>query len=258
MRTTNWGGAIVLAWALLLVGCVGDSASPQADSPTVTNPNEEDPDTPVDPVVRTEPAGTGAAPAGAERCDPIDPVYCLFPFPNNYFTTADTQTDTKMRVNLNVLAMPKNILGKPIDPTDWNRNDGFSPGQPILTRVPGLDLEKTGAAPITNIEASLQRDQPIVLIDTLTLKKQLIWAELDANLTQGQLNLPNAEPGPALLIRVAKNLEPGRRYIVALRNLKNSAGDTIEPRWFAFGQCSPKRAQTADGKYFQCVGYGGC
>jgi hypothetical protein len=96
---------------------MGDSGSPQADSPTVTNPNEEEPDTPVDPedpddtggeeggeggsgepplfpkdpVVRTEPAGTGAAPAGAERCDPLDPAYCLFPFPNNYFTTADTQ-----------------------------------------------------------------------------------------------------------------------------------------------------------------------
>ena len=86
MRTTNWGGAIVLAWALLLAGCMGDSGSPQAASPTVTNPNEEEPDTPVDPedpddsgdggaggdgntplfpkdpVVRTEPAGTGAAP----------------------------------------------------------------------------------------------------------------------------------------------------------------------------------------------------
>lgn len=255
MRTTIWGGAIVLAWALLLAGCMGDSGSPQADSPTVTNPNEEEPDTPVDPedpddtggeeggeggsgepplfpkdpVVRTEPAGTGAAPAGAERCDPLDPAYCLFPFPNNYFTTADTQTDTKMRVNLNVLAMPKNIVGKPIDPTDWNRNDGFSPGQPILTRVPGLDLQTTGAVPITNIEASLQRNQPIVLIDTLTLKKQLIWAELDANITQGRLGLPNAEPGPALVIRVAKNLEPGRRYIVAMRNLKNSAGDTLQP-----------------------------
>ncbi|HEX4878811.1 MAG TPA: hypothetical protein VFV39_03120, partial [Limnobacter sp.] len=202
---------LVLAGALLLAGCLGNTNIVQTTRPTSTNPNEVDPGGnsgnpgnpgnpnnpgnpepplfPTDPIVRSEPPGTGAAPAGAERCDPIDPSYCLFPFPNNYFTTADGQTDTRMRVNLNLLAMPKNILGKPIDPTDWNRNDGFSPGQPILTRVPGLDLQKTGAVPITNIEASLQREQPIVLIDALTLKKQLIWAEMDANLTAGALAL---------------------------------------------------------------------
>ena len=59
MRTTNWGGAIVLAWALLLGGCMGDSASPQADSPTVTNPNEEEPDTPVDPEDPDNPGDGG-------------------------------------------------------------------------------------------------------------------------------------------------------------------------------------------------------
>ncbi|HEX4918850.1 MAG TPA: hypothetical protein VFV43_13190, partial [Limnobacter sp.] len=256
--------ALLLAGALVLGGCLGNDGLLQTAGPIPTSPNEVEPSNnsagdspgnsgspggsnnsesplfPTDAVVRSEPAGTGAAPAGAERCDPIDPSYCLFPFPNNYFTTADTHTDTKMRVNLNVLAMPKNVAGKAIDPTDWNRNDGFSPGQPILTRVPGLDLQKTGAVPITNIEASLQREQPIVLIDTLTLKKQLIWAEMDANITTGALALPNSEPGPALVIRVAKNLEPGRRYIVALRKLKNASGETI--------QASPVFANYRDGK----------
>ena len=35
--------------------------------------------------------------------------------------------------------MPRNVEGKPIDPTPFNRNDGFSPGSLIITRVPGLD-----------------------------------------------------------------------------------------------------------------------
>src|SRR4051794_5890926 len=76
-------------------------------------------------------------------CDPIDPAHCLLPFPNDFFTVADPTTDTGRRVNLSPLAMPTNVAGKPWDTTEWNRNDGFSPGSPILTRVPGLDLLKT-------------------------------------------------------------------------------------------------------------------
>ena len=76
------------------------------------------------------------------------PGSCLFPFPNDHFTVADPTTDTGRRVNLSVLAMPQNVAGKPIDPTEWNRNDGFSPGAMILTHVPGLDLEASNAPTI--------------------------------------------------------------------------------------------------------------
>src|SRR5262245_17559636 len=72
-------------------------------------------------------------------CDPIDPSVCLLPFPNDYFTAPDPATKTGVRVALSSLAMPRNVAGIPIDPTDWNRNDGFSPGSLIVTRVPGLD-----------------------------------------------------------------------------------------------------------------------
>ena len=120
----------------------------------------------------------------ADRCDFLDTHYCLFPWPNDHFTVADASTDTGKRVNLNILSMPRNILGKPIDPTEWNRNDGFSPGQPILVRVPGLDVVKTGAVPITNIADSFRDAQPVVVIDAATGERQLIWSELDANLTK--------------------------------------------------------------------------
>ncbi|MCQ8896445.1 hypothetical protein NQT62_08375 [Limnobacter humi] len=190
---------------------------------------------PKEVMVRSEPPGTGVPPAGADRCDPLDPAYCLFPFPNNYFTQADPGTDNRMRVNLNLLSMPRNVAGKPIDPSEWGRNDGFSPGQPMLTLVPGLDLKKTSATPLTDLERSLAKDQPIVLIDTLTLKPQLTWSELDVNATAGALaplntvTSPQSNAGSVLAIRAAKNLVPGRRYIVAMRRLKNAAGETIEP-----------------------------
>ncbi|MGH8456153.1 MAG: hypothetical protein ACRETE_04120, partial [Stenotrophobium sp.] len=120
----------------------------------------------------------------ADRCDFFDTHYCLFPWPNDYFTVADSTTDTGRRVNLNILSMPRNVLGKPLDPTDWNRNDGYSPGQAILVRIPGLDLKKTGAVPITGIADSFRTDQPIVVIDAGTGERHLIWSELDANLTK--------------------------------------------------------------------------
>src|SRR5205807_2625357 len=70
------------------------------------------------------------------RCDFIDPADCLYPFPNDWFTTADSTTGTKRRAKFDILSMPKNVNGQPIDPSSWNRNDGFSPGEPIVTKVP--------------------------------------------------------------------------------------------------------------------------
>ncbi|HKY91460.1 MAG TPA: hypothetical protein VJM11_10495 [Nevskiaceae bacterium] len=199
------------------------------------------------------------------RCDPLDPHYCLFPFPNDYFTVADATTDTGRRVKLNVQSMPANLAGKPVNPFEWNRNDGFSPGSPILVRIPGLDLAQTKAVPITRLSAGARTNQPIVVIDADTLERQLVWAELDDNRTKGTLCTsldvgsllgdvlnqdgiaeitdalavqcrayldlplaPAADPGPALIIRPAKNFKEGHRYIVALRNLKNGEGAAIE------------------------------
>ena len=91
----------------------------------------------------------------ADRCDPFDPSVCLYPWPNDYFTRADPTAATGVRLNMNLLSMPRNAAGKPIDPTEYNRNDGFSPGNLIALHVPGLDnpqaFARTGAVPITAI-----------------------------------------------------------------------------------------------------------
>src|SRR3954462_1414074 len=107
-------------------------------------------------------AGTPSGPAtpNLAGCDDRDPAACLLPFPNDRFTVADPTTPTGRRINFSPLAMPRNVAGKPIDPTEWNRNDGFSPGSMILTVVPGVDLGKTGAAPVTDVGRSLHKDQP--------------------------------------------------------------------------------------------------
>ncbi len=164
--------------------------------------------------------------ATADRCDPIAARKCLMPFPNDFFTVADGTSETGRRVHFRAGTMPTNSSGVPIDPTEWNRNDGFSPGAMILTYVPGLDLTRTGAAPITDIGASLGPDQPIVLVDAATGEHWPIWTELDHQ----------ADPADqaAVVVRVAKNLPEGHRFIVAMRRLRDATGATIAPeRGFA-------------------------
>ena len=165
------------------------------------------------------------APIGdaAGICDPIDPAHCLLPFPNDVFTVADASTDTGRRINFSAGALPTNVAGKPWDPTEWNRNDGFSPGSPILTRVPGLDLRKTwgiGRDQITDLSLSLTPDAPIVLLDATTGERHPFWSELDTH-------PKTTEDKQLLIVRPARNLEHGHRYVVALRDLKDGAGATI-------------------------------
>jgi hypothetical protein len=168
-------------------------------------------------------AGAAVDVTNADRCDFLVPQECLLPFPNDHFTVADPSTETGRRVNFNRSSMPTNRLGLPIEPADYNRNDGFSPGSTIVTKVPGLDTPQafanTGAVPITDVERSFDPDQPVVLINAATGERQLIWAELDSNATSPATT--------ALLINPAENLEEGTRYIVALRNLRDAAGTLI-------------------------------
>jgi hypothetical protein len=158
--------------------------------------------------------------ATADRCDILAATKCLMPFPNDFFTERDDTSVTGRRVSFAPESMPANVNGVRIDPTEWNRNDGFSPGSMIVTYIAGLDLERSGAAPITDIGASLGEDQPVVLLDADTGEHWPFWAELDS-----QADPPDQR---ALIIRPARNLIEGHRYVVALRNLVDVAGAPIE------------------------------
>jgi hypothetical protein len=159
-----------------------------------------------------------AAPASA-KCDNLDTAVCLQPFPNNYFTKPSSKTDTGLKVNFSVTDMPRNAAGKPIQPGQWNRNDGFSPGSLITTYVPGLDLSRTHGVPINDLARTYDKDAAIVVIDAKTLERNLIWTEMDSSASSDSVR--------NLIVRPAKNLREGHTYIVALRNLKDSGGSTI-------------------------------
>ncbi len=120
--------------------------------------------------------------------------------------------------------MPRNAASVPIRPDEYNRNDGFSPGSPIHTKIPGLDnqaaFERTGLVPITDMARAYDADQPAVVIDAATGERQLIWAEMDAN--------AKADADRNLYIRPGRNWEEGHRYIVALRFLRDAQGRELE------------------------------
>jgi hypothetical protein len=157
-----------------------------------------------------------AAPAAAQSgCDPLDPADCLLPWPNDHFRKGG-------RLALTDAMMPRNKDGRPIRARDYNRSDGFSPGQTIVTLVPRLDLRRSGAVPITNMARTFARRAPIVVIDAKTGRRQLIWAELDQRATSDRTRTLNIHPGA--------NWREGRRYIVALRNLKDAGGRELRAR----------------------------
>ena len=148
---------------------------------------------------------------------------CLLPFPDDYYTVADQSTGTGRRVDFHTGGMPKNASSVPINPSPYSLNDGFSPGVGMVVRVPGLDnpaaLQQTNAVPINHLGRFSEPDQPIVVIDTTTGQRVPIWVEIDSN--------GGSPDSTALEIHPAVNFASGHRYVVAMRNLKNSAGQTI-------------------------------
>jgi len=163
----------------------------------------------------------------ANECDFIGPTQdsqCMLPFPNDYYTLGDANSPTKRRINFQTDAMPANADGVHIDATAYNENDGFSQGQSIIVKVPGLDtpeaLAQTGAQGLADPSRYLDANAPIVVIDAATGQRHPIWVELDSTAT--------TPAATALVIHPLVNFDPKAKYIVAMRNLKDSAGNVLK------------------------------
>jgi hypothetical protein len=110
------------------------------------------------------------------------------------------------RIHLRKKAMPADKDGKHIVPAAWNRNDGFSPGQTILTHVRGMDNERafnrTNPVQLEDLSRYTKRRAPIVVINAKTGERHPIWAELDPH--------PNRRRDVNLQIRPAVDWDEGR------------------------------------------------
>lgn len=165
-------------------------------------------------------AQLGVDPATQTRCDPIA-VQCMLPIPNDHFTVRDPTTPTRRRLALSSASLPTNASGAPLEVTDQNRADGWSPGSQIIVGLPGLDVAASRIPGLTNVRDSLRFSSPIVVLDATTGQRRPFWAELDAN----------ADPGeaPLLFIRPASNFPDGHRIVVGVRNVVDASHHRLAP-----------------------------
>jgi hypothetical protein len=171
-----------------------------------------------------------AAPAATAqgRCDGTPRRGCLLPFPNDVAQTRpDRSSATGVRVALRRTDLPANSQGVHVATRELNRNDGFSPGQPIIVHVPSLRTQArfraSGIVPVTNMAAYRRPSQKLLLLDERTARRRLVWGELDANATTAA--------GRNLIVHPGRNLVPGRRYVVVLRGLRDRQPKGLPATW---------------------------
>jgi hypothetical protein len=213
--------SLVLGLAsLCLLACSGDDGGAGESAATSeTGPGTGDGDGDGDGDTGTDTGLEEPAPEVSWptlECDPLVPEYCAYPFPNNVFTSEDPETVTGRRVALTSAALPTHDNGSVVDPTPFNRADGWSPAQAPMTFLPGATGE--GLPTWLDIEASLAPDSPTVILDVETGERVPHFAEIDVS---------HAGPGNALMIRPVVRLEDARRYIIAVRGVVDEAGELV-------------------------------
>jgi len=178
--------------------------------------------------------------ANPDHCEVLNSASCMLPYPSDVFLTPDPTRPPGMnplRVDVDASALPV-VIGPPLDPTPYNELDGFSPTAQILMHFPGagVDLALSSASRLlppgspvsppyvdtrTYDDTSLLSTSPSLLIDAQTGERVLHFLEVDAR----------ADGNPArqsLIMRPGRALTPGRRYIVAIRDLVEIGGAPIE------------------------------
>jgi len=180
-----------------------------------------------------------AVTAAGYSCEFVSDTFgnCMLPYPSNYFTVQDPKSVTGIKVNLKAEGTIANKKGVHIDPTEWNRNDGFSPTPKIVVSVPGLVQDSDSRAALTSIATNSgwptigsigtysSSKAAVVLVDKATGTRTPVWAELDS--TVGHSVRP-------LLIHPAVALKEGHTYVVGLQNLKTSTNKAVAaPKGFA-------------------------
>jgi hypothetical protein len=100
-------------------------------------------------------------------------------------------------------------------------SDGFSPGQTILTHLPGATI--TGLPTQDTLAASVTTMSPTILLDADTGELVPHFAELDQELPT------ELDENRAFMIRPVVRLGDATRYIVAIRHVVDKNNMPIPP-----------------------------
>lgn len=143
-------------------------------------------------------------------CEWLDPTHCLSPFPSDRFGTGSG------------IAIPADAFeGAMISSEPWRGADGFSPATPIVALIEG-EIDPAQLAGEDALAASVGVESRTVVLDVSSSSPRRVAhaAELDA--------WPGRDAGsPTTLWIRPLRLEPGHRYVVALRRLRRPDGTLV-------------------------------
>jgi len=196
----------------------------------------------------------------ADACELLNSVEYLLPYPSNRLTV-EAATSTGRRLDIPQIGLPDVIGPTPVPNDLVSHLDGFSPTVQILTHFPqGVDVAASGLSrllppcldpppadedpecvpstgpPWTGVRThdarSLDADHPTVILGPGG-ERVLHWVENDV--------APQASGRQAFILRPGRSLVPGKRYIVAIRDLVDAAGEPVraEPAFAALRDGRP-------------------
>lgn len=161
----------------------------------------------------------GDSDATLTDCDPIDPSECSLPWPSNLYLVADDSTDTGSRLQFGDTTLPKGK--RQIRPGAWNILDGYGVSTPILFKASNLDLSDLPSEtdPRGSWDGDIGKAQIFKVEADESLTRVPFWAEQD---------LREDAATSLYYLRPARILDEGGRYIVMLRDLKDTSGKAFE------------------------------
>jgi hypothetical protein len=160
-----------------------------------------------------------------EHGENLDDVHCMLPWPSDRWLVDDTTSETGVRLRYDPEGLPPNTAGTVIDPSPYDRLDGFSPSSQMMAAFPSAaDLTDIGGE--GHLADSTDASFPTVLIDLETGERVAHWIENDQK--------ADASDATVLYIRPGTRLLPDRRYGVAIHGLRSADGELFEaPAGFA-------------------------
>eukprot|EP01043_Picozoa_sp_COSAG02_P042544 COSAG02_NODE_3624_length_6453_cov_7.466793_10_plen_459_part_00 len=165
----------------------------------------------------------------ARTCDPLEPEYCMLPFPNDFW-----RVDGRLALSDDTFPRTRPVTGSvPIRAADggWNELDGAPIFPGITTFFAGLtDQSIDNMARVWNPQLSLENEaNPSVILDTSTQQRVAHWAEVD-HMSDADATLPIEDRDKrALLLWPTHALAHSTTYIVALRAVRNRDGELVQP-----------------------------
>ena len=212
----NWSGAIALGASLFLASsCIKSTATTTDDAAAADDATAD---------ATLDATADASAPITWDDnadCDPTQPAYCSLPWPSAQFLAPDKSTPTGFHLQFGATTLPKNVGDSYIDGTQWARMDGYSVGGAILLYFQSVDL--AGIASETDMSPSMASDAKIRLWAVKEAKWTRVpyWVELDASEDTPDKKLMNIRPGVIL--------DAATRYVVAVTELKDTAGKAFAP-----------------------------